>query len=334
MGIFKALRTGIKRVNKNKKMWFFLLVVNILVALVLTFPLYSALKTSIGDSLMGERLTKGFDYRWYDEFKYKFRDSGFITLWSPTIVGSGTFFSNVESLGIGRFFQFGPTILILMTVYVLLNVLFAGGILGVFHSPEEKFTIKRFFSFGGTYFNRFFRLFIISWVFYGILYFIVVPNAYKIVNRLGETAFSERVPMVVGLIFAIVMFFLIFLVNMIFDYAKIRTVVGDGRSMLKETGRSIGFVFRNFGRTMGLYYFIGLLGIVFMVIYGAVEPLILQTTPLLVLLAFVWQQVYMLGRIWVRLTFFSSQLNLFLGLQAKKKVLETAASATPSLAQS
>ncbi|MDH5714741.1 MAG: hypothetical protein OEZ30_04175, partial [Candidatus Aminicenantes bacterium] len=226
MGFFKALRTGIKRVNKNKKMWFFLLVVNILVALVLTFPLYSALKTSIGDSLMGERLTKGFDYRWYDEFQYKFRDTGFITLWSPTIVGSGTFFSNVDSLVTGRFFQFGPTILVLMAVYVLLNILFAGGILGIFHSPEEKFTIKGFFSFGGTYFNRFFRLFIISGILYGILYFLFVPYISGIINQVGETAASERVAMVLGLIFAVVMFFLLFLVNMIFDYAKIRTVVG------------------------------------------------------------------------------------------------------------
>ncbi|MFB0518742.1 MAG: hypothetical protein ACETWC_05605, partial [Acidobacteriota bacterium] len=77
--------------------------------------------------------------------------------------------------------------------------------------------------------------------------------------------------------------------------------------------------------TMGLYYFIGVLGIVFMVIYGVVEPQISQVTPLLVLLAFVWQQVYMLARIWVRLTFFSSQLNLFMGLQKEKKVTETAA---------
>jgi len=333
MGIFKALGSGIKRVNKNKKMWFFLLVVNILVALVLTFPLYSVLKTSIGDSLMGERLIKGFDYRWYDDFQYRFQDSDFISYLSPTIVGSGAFFSNVDSLWMGRFLHYSPTIVILITVYVLLNVLFAGGILGVFHSPEEKFTIKRFFSFGGTYFNRFFRLFIISGIFYYILYFLVGANLSKIVNRLGETAFSERVPMVVGLIFAVVMFFLLFLVNMIFDYAKIRTVVGNGRSMLKETGKAIGFVFKDFGKTMGLYYFIGLLGIVFMVIYGVVEPLISQTTLLLILLAFVWQQIYMLGRIWVRLTFFSSQLNLFMGLQAEKKVPETAASATPSLAQ-
>ena len=334
MGIFKAFSTGIKRVNKNKKMWFFLLVVNILIALVLTFPLYSALKTSIGDSLMGERLTKGFDYRWYDDFRYRFQDSDFITYISPTIVGSGAFFSNVESLAMGRFLQYSPTIVTLIIVYILLNIIFAGGILGVFHSPEEKFTIKRFFSFGGNYFNRFLRLFIISWVFYGILYFVLVPNVYKIVNSVSQTAFSERVPMVIGLIFAVVMFFLLFLVNMIFDYAKIRTVVGDSRSMLKETGRAIAFVFRNFGRTMGLYYFIGLLGIVFMVIYGVVEPQISQITPLLVLLAFVWQQVYMLGRIWVRLTFFSSQLNLFIGLQAEKKVTEPAASVSPSLAQS
>ncbi len=326
MGIFKALSTGIKRVNKNKRMWFFLLVVNILVALVLTFPLYSALKTSIGDSLMGERLTKGLDYRWYDEFLYKFQDSDFINYFRATrVVGSGAFFSNVDSLVTGRFFQFGPTILVLMAVYVLLNILFAGGILGIFHSPEEKFTIKGFFSFGGTYFNRFFRLFIISGILYGVLYFLFVPYISGIINRIGGTADSERVAMVLGLIFAVVMFFLLFLVNMIFDYAKIRTVVGNGKSMLKETGKAIGFVFKNFGRTMGLYYFIGVLGIIFMVIYSVVEPQISQVTPLLVLLAFVWQQVYMLARIWVRLTFFSSQLNLFMGLQKEKKVSETAA---------
>ncbi len=333
MGIFKALASGIKQVNKNKKMWVFLLAINILVALVLTFPLYSALKTSIGDSLMGERLTKGFDYRWYDDFQYRFRDSDFITYLSPTMAGSGAFFRNVESLAMGQFLRFSPSIIMLLIVYVLLNVLFAGGILGVFHSPEEKFTIKRFFSFGGTYFNRFFRLFIISGVLYGILYFLIGANLSRLVNRLGVTAFSERLPMVVGLIFAVVMFFLLFLVNMIFDYAKVRTVVGEGRSMLKETGKAIGFVFKNFGKTMGLYYFLDLLGIAFMVIYGVVEPLISQATLFLVLLAFVWQQIYMLGRIWVRLTFFSSQLNLFMGLQAEKKVPETAASATPSLAQ-
>ena len=105
--------------------------------------------------------------------------------------------------------------------------------------------------------------------------------------------------------------FLLCLINMIFDYAKISTAVQQRKSMIMQTLRSFTFVFKNFWKTIRLYYLIFIVGAILVMIYALIEPYFDQTVVWTLILFFLIQQLFILGKIWIRLTFYAGQLELY-----------------------
>jgi len=124
-------------------------------------------------------------------------------------------------------------LLVMGLIYLLLNTLFAGGILEVFASDDGRFTMRRFWAGCGAYFWRFFRLLLI----FVIVLWRGLPGLFSISKLIDSSAkqaaaygqsfinAGRRWPCLL-LLFA--------LVNMIFDYAKISTVVMGRRKMFRE----------------------------------------------------------------------------------------------------
>jgi hypothetical protein len=105
--------------------------------------------------------------------------------------------------------------------------------------------------------------------------------------------------------------FLLTFVNMAFDYAKIATFRENRRSMVLAALKGIGFVLSHMGRTMGLYYGLGIAGLVMLFIYSAVAPGAGQSTMWGVGAAFIVGQMYLVAKLVLRLTFYSGQMALF-----------------------
>jgi hypothetical protein len=99
------------------------------------------------------------------------------------------------------------------------------------------------------------------------------------------------------------------MVNVVFDYAKVRAVVEDRRSMIGAVAASVRFVRRNFAAVAGLYALNGLLFAAVLVAYALLAPG--ADSP--VWLPLVAGQLYVLARVWVRLVFAASETSLFQG---------------------
>ena len=120
----------------------------------------------------------------------------------------------------------------------------------------------------------------------------------------------------------LIFLFFLFFIQMVFDYAKIRTVLEDRRDMFKTAMRSYGFAFKHFGRVMGLYWMIALIGIVLLAIFVFVKKLIPGSTGLGMLILFLWMQVYAYHRVGIKLLFAASQTSLYKDLAGGKPAPE------------
>lgn len=286
-----------------------LLVINLAFSLILAVPMYHSLKDSFGNSLVGERMAEGFDYLWWEE--YRDEAQGLEQTFTPSIIGKGAILNNLEGMIQLRVFDLPPVILIFGLLYIILHTFLAGGILSLFRKGDTKFALKDFFQGAGSLFFRFFLLMLFSWVFFLIIGQVVKGSFDSILSSMRETAFSEVTPFYWGLVFSAVVFFLFLFIQMVFDYGRIKIVLEDRPNVLTSAAGAFGFVFRHLGSTLGLFYLLFLVQIVFTLIYILIQGIIPQSSFLGVALAFLFQQIFIFGLIWIRCWLYSSQMELY-----------------------
>ena len=103
---------------------------------------------------------------------------------------------------------------------------------------------------------------------------------------------------------------LLVVVNVIFDYAKIRIVVEDRRSALGALSAAMRFVWRQLGRVAGLYALNGLAFLILIAIWALVAPGA-RGGGLTLWLGFLVAQLYLLARLALKLQFLASETALF-----------------------
>ena len=121
----------------------------------------------------------------------------------------------------------------------------------------------------------------------------------------------ERTVFLYTVLVAVAVAFLMTLVNMSFDYAKIVTFKEGRRSMLLASLRGIGFVFRHPLKTMGLYYVLVVLGALLLGLYASMAPGANQSTTAAVVWAFVIGQIALVVKLMLRLWFYAGQMALY-----------------------
>ena len=156
--------------------------------------------------------------------------------------------------------------------YLVLWLFLAGGILDRYARARPTRS-HEFFTACGVYFVRFLRLAPIIALTYYVLFAYLHPfllkHLYGAITRdvtVERTAFLWRVALYLvfgaGLLAA----------NVVFDYAKVRAVVEDRRSMIGALAASVRFVRRNFPGVALLYLLNGLLFLGVLILYALVAP--------------------------------------------------------------
>jgi hypothetical protein len=309
MKVFINFFKGFNNTGRVTRMLILLLVINFAFSLILAVPMYHSLKDSFGNSLVGERMAKGFDYLWWEEYRDEAR--GLETTFTPSIIGKGAILNNLEGLIQLRVFDLPPVVLIFGILYIILHTFLAGGILSIFRKGEFKFSMKAFFKGAGSHFFRFFLLMLFSGVFFLIIGQGVKMGFDSILESVQDSAFSEITPFYLGLVFSAVLFFLFLFVQMVFDYGRIKIVLEDSPNVLESTAGAFGFVFRHLGSTLGLFYLLFLVQILFTLFYILIQGIIPQSSFLGVALAFLFQQIFIFGLIGIRCWLYSSQMELY-----------------------
>jgi hypothetical protein len=195
-------------------------------------------------------------------------------------------------------------------LYALLWLLMLGGAIDRFADRDARPGFRRFFGAGGRFFFRFVRLAVLSCA----LYFAVYRVSRQLFAWMDE---ATRDVTVEGTIFYYSLLIwgftavLLTLIHACFGFAKVATVVDDRRSMLLAAVRGFVFVVRHPARTLGLYY--GFLLVTGFVIIGSVllAPGVGQQTYEAVLWAFAGGQIFLLLRLFVRLSLLGGQTALY-----------------------
>jgi hypothetical protein len=306
MTIFNAFRDGVRRALAAPSVLLGAFVLTFLVALPLGVVLAGMIRESLGDSLATAAAASGVNVEWWQEFSAA--ASGVGTAFTPRTLGFGGVLDNVSGMldNAGH----APVVAGAGVAYVLAWLFLVGGILERY-ARNRRVTAAQFFAACGVFFLRFLRLGLVALAAYGALYLVVhgvlFDDLYRWATRdttVERSAFALRLALygVFGALLAAV--------NLVFDYAKIRAVVEDRRSMIGALLSAVRFVVRNPASTIGLYLVNGGLFVLLLLVYALLAPGAWgagwrMTAALLV------TQVYLLLRLWVKLVFYASEVSLF-----------------------
>ena len=287
----KALTAGVRSTNKSYRLIALIYAINFLIAGILAWGFHSVLARTLGDSMSLERLVKDFDYTVFNDFMFKY--GGRIT----------ALFSQLSWL---------------IVFYLLFNTLLGGGTIAVLKNGHEEFSLRSFFENCGTFFFRFFRLLLIFGAILLVVGFIASAALGMIYGIFVSGAVSEVWPFASAIILFLLFLFIVMLVVMMADYAKVLTVINDMSSMLKCSWQAIKFVFRHFLSTVVLQLSIIVSILVAVIVYLALEYQIGMATPFAILAMFIIQQVSVGLKVWTRILTFAGDLELFKTFEPKR----------------
>jgi hypothetical protein len=98
---------------------------------------------------------------------------------------------------------------------------------------------------------------------------------------------------------------------MVLDYTKIAIVERKAREVYPLLMQTIGFVLKHFGMTAALYALLIVSGLGLLSIYLGVEHFITPDSGFGITIFFIVAQLYILSRIWLKISFFTSQIRYY-----------------------
>ena len=297
---------GLKRAVSAPAVLLALFVVTFATSVPLAITVRGMLQEHLGSSVAAERAADGVNYDWWQEFMPQ--AAGLGTTFTPAVIGFAAVLFNVSNILDGE----APVAPVAGAVaaYLLVWTFAIGGVIDRY-ARQRPTRAHGFFAASGVFFWRFLRLAAFAGVIYGFLFTYVhtwlFDNWYATLTRdlaVERQAFGWRILMYA--IFGV----LLLATNALFDYAKIRAVVEDRRSMLGALTASARFIVRNPGRVIGLY---GLNTLAFLVVIGlwALVAPGAGRAGLAMWLAFALGQAYIAARLFLKLGMLASQTALF-----------------------
>lgn len=300
--MLRAFTDGLFRVARAPWVVVGLWLQTILVALPFAVILHGMISDHLGDSLAAADAASGVNYDWWNEFLAQ--TSGLGTSFVPAIIGFAAVLKNLSAMADAE--SMPAAVAVAVAAQILLSVFLAGGVLDRL-ARDRTVGPAGFFSACGVYFWRFLRLGLAAgaayWALFARLHPWLFDTVYPALTRevaVERTAFLYRVGLYA--LFAAPVLAL----NLIVDYAKVRAVVEDRRSMVGALVAGTRFVRRNLGAALGLYALDALLFLLVSALYFLTAP-----GAAAHLSGFAIGQLYIVLRVVVRLQFAASAIALF-----------------------
>jgi hypothetical protein len=304
--ILSAFLDGCKRTVSAPAILLGTFVVTVALTLPLALTLRGMLEGHLGKSLAADRAADAVNYDWWEEFRAQ--AAGLGTTFTPSVIGFAAVLDNVSNIvdARGQIASVAGAAGAFLLVWTFLS----GGIIDRY-ARQRPTRAHGFFAAAGVFFFRFLRLAAVAGFAYWILFAVVhrqlfdewLPYATRDVS-VERSAFLWRLG-------AYLLFGgLLALVNVWLDYAKIRAVVEDRRSMLVALLASARFIIRNPARVFALYLVNSLLFAAVIALWALVAPGA-GGSGASIWVGFLAAQVYVLARLFVKLEFVASQTSLF-----------------------
>jgi hypothetical protein len=283
-------------------------VVTLLTAAPLAGVIGIAMREHLGASLMADEAAEAVNYDWWQEFASQ---GSFLSLGStltPSILGFAATLDSLSSLLDRR--PIIPAIVIATAAYMSVWLFLSGGILDRYARGRHTGAYG-FFAASGVFFFRFLRLGLIAAAAYWFLFVYVHQWLFVkwYVNATRDLSVEHTVFYWRLLMYAI-FGGLLALTTTIFDYAKVRAVVEDRRSMIGALSAALRFLARNPRRVAALYAANAAAFLVVLAAWALVAPGA-GGTGFQMWVAFIASQCYVLARLVVKLQFMASETALF-----------------------
>ena len=308
MQVTNAFRDGVRRVAGAPAIVMGVFMLTLLLALPLGMALRDTLRAHLGDSVAADTVASGVNFDWWEEFRAQARGLG--RTFSPSVIGFAAVLDNISAVLDNR--TRAGVLVAAAAAYIVAWALIIGGILDRY-ARNRPTRVAGFFAASGTFFFRFIRLGLMSWAVYAFLFGTVhgwlFDDAYTWLTRnmtVERTGFFVRVALYLG--FGALLIFC----NAVFDYAKIRAVVEDRRSMIGATVAGFRFVARRTRAVFGLYALNGAVFVAVLLVYAGVAP-DAGGTGASMWIGFLISQAYLLARLCTKLLFLATQTAFFQG---------------------
>jgi hypothetical protein len=313
-----ALFDGIRRVNRAPAIWLGVWALTVAVSLPLAAAMRDLLKTDLGSSLAADSAAEGVNYDWMQELTAD--ATGIGATFKPAVVGFGAVISNLSAFLDN---EHQPVVIAgAAAIYVAAWVFLAGGIIDRY-ARDRTTRAHGFFSASGVFFFRFLRLVVLMALAYGWLFRYLHPWLFdSVYPDLTREMTVERTAFAIRMLCYVTFGAVLGACNIVFDYAKVRAVVEDRRSMIGAVLAAIRFIRRNFRAAAGLYLADVLLFAIVLAMYAFMAPGA-GRAGWSMWLAFGIGQGYVLARLWVKLVFWASETALFQGRLAHAGYIAT-----------
>ena len=236
-----SLKDGAGRVNRAPAIVASLWLASAAIALPLVLTVRTTIADHLGGSLEAGAAADGVNYDWMQEFSG--RASGAATTFTPAVIGFAAVLDNLSAWAdnVPR----PPLITAAGLTYLVLLTFLAGGIIDRY--ARDRATREHgFFAACGVHFLRFVRLGAFSGVVYLAIFLWVHPWLFDTVfQRLTQDTTVERTAFLIRLGLYGVFALLLAAFQLLFDYARVRTVVEDRHSMVSAVLAAIRFLSRH-----------------------------------------------------------------------------------------
>lgn len=306
LNIVQCWRDGARRVHAAPSIIFAVWALSLLLALPLGLVLRGMIRASLGASLAAETAAAGVNYDWWNEFLQQ--SGGIGTSFVPSIIGFAAPLGNLSALADSQ--SMAATLASVVAVWLVLWAFLAGGIFDRYARARTTHTAG-FFAACGVFFFRFLRLGALAGFAYWLLFRFVHPWLFESAwDAWTKNLTAERDAFWIRVALYVVFGALLAALNLLLDYAKVRAVVEDRRSMLGAVLGAGRFIRRNPRAALGLYLLNTLVFAAILTVYSGVAPGAAWHGAGM-WLAFLIMQMYIVARVWAKLVFAASQIAFF-----------------------
>ncbi|MBN1464793.1 hypothetical protein JXA02_03460 [candidate division KSB1 bacterium] len=319
MKIRNAFRRGFSLMIHHRMIIGIIYLVNLCIALLFAVPTFILFHEKVGALLLRDDLLSGLPYSWWSSFH--FNAEGLEKTIRPSLAGFGPLLDNLELLLTGQIQSYGWFVICIGLAYLFIAAFFNGGAIALYADERRSFSTGRFLSFAGTYFHHMAALAVTTLVLFALVFKVIQPAIFSLVDQVVGDSLSQSFAWSINLIGYALILVLIFLLTLILDYAKVILISEKKNSSWICIGLAAAFIFRNAHKTIGLNLLLVLLAAALVLVAGLLS-MINSSQLLLLILGFIFQQLFIAAKIATRLTFYAAETALYQEYAAARETVK------------
>jgi hypothetical protein len=309
--VLAAFSSGIGRVLRAPAVLAGVFAVSLILAIPASHLVRIGIADGLGNSRVADELVQGVSLEWWDQ--YLETASGLARSFTPNVIGFAAVLDNTS-----RFLDNQhavPAVAALAAIYLVTWLFLVGGVIDRL-ARDRPVRSQAFFGTCGTFFMRFVRLAVVAgagyWLLFGPIHSWLFGSLYGAATS-GLTV--ERTAFIVRVALYLLFGGLLVTWTLMLDYAKVRAVVEDRRSMLGAMLAGSRFALRHPKKTGLLWGLNAIALLVVMGLYALVAPGVADPGGM-AWTTFAIGQVYVAARLFLKLLTYASQTVLFQSMLA------------------